>query len=55
MASENSGRELRFLAGLQCFDAAAKTATFYLMNTSKNMKVWGVNARLEMRLCRRFG
>jgi hypothetical protein len=36
------GTEHRFLAGLHSFDAEAKTATFYIMNTSANRNRWGV-------------
>jgi len=39
------GQPLRFYASLYKLDAAAKTATIYLMNTSKNRNGWGTNAK----------
>jgi hypothetical protein len=37
--------ELTFLAGLHKLDAASKTATFYIMNTSRNRNRWGVTEK----------
>ena len=39
------GFELTFLAGLHKLDAANKTATFYIMNTSRNRNRWGVSEK----------
>ena len=39
------GLELTFLAGLHKLDAANKTATFYIMNTSRNRNRWGVSEK----------
>lgn len=39
------GLELTFLAGLHKLDAASKTATFYIMNTSRNRNRWGVSEK----------
>jgi hypothetical protein len=39
------GQPLRFYAALYQLDAQAKTATIYLMNTSKNRNGWGTNAK----------
>ena len=37
--------ELTFLAGLHKLDAATRTATFYIMNTSRNRNRWGVTEK----------
>ena len=37
--------ELTFLAGLHKLDSASKTATFYIMNTSRNRNRWGVTEK----------
>ncbi len=37
--------ELTFLAGLHKLDAASKTATFYIMNTTRNRNRWGVTEK----------
>ena len=36
---------MTFLAGLHKLDAASKTATFYIMNTSRNRNRWGVTEK----------
>jgi hypothetical protein len=43
--SQNQEIEKQFFASLIQFDAAAKTGTFYLMNTSRNRNGWGVTAK----------
>lgn len=40
-----SGHEICYFAALHKLDAAAKTATFYLMNTTRNRNRWGVTEK----------